>query len=195
MTLNIAVVGHISRQDRAEELAASLGAELFLDRLTLGATWNHLRALNWGAEKTGHLIVLEDDAEPVPGFLELAAAWIDHHPEDLTSFYLGSGYLPAKPETVTTAIEEATTAGLDYVTFPRLFNAVCYTLPTRTITDLRMRTRDPADTGLGRAWTASTRRGILYSLPSYVDHADITSVENPGRRNIPRKAYQVHAGL
>jgi hypothetical protein len=195
MNLHIAVVGHTTRQERAERLAESLGAELFIDHLTLGATWNHLRALNWGAGKPGHLIVLEDDAEPVNGFVDLAADWIERHPEELTSFYLGTGHLPAKPEVVTSALMGADASGSDHVTFPRLYNAVAYTLPTPQIAHLHLRTRGVADTGLGQRWVAKTGRPIYYTTPSYVNHADITSVENPRRTHPPRKAYRIHEGL
>jgi hypothetical protein len=195
MNLHIAVVGHATRQERAERLAESLGAELFIDHLTLGATWNHLRALNWGATKPGHLIALEDDAEPVTGFADLAAQWIEHHPEELTSFYLGTGHLPSKPETVTAALVGADASGSDHVTFPRLYTAVAYAIPTHTIPTLRLNTRGVADTGLGQRWVAKTGRPIYYTVPSYVEHADVTSVENPRRTHPQRKAYRLHAGL
>lgn len=191
----IAVVGHIKRLEQATALAESLNAELFLDHLTLGPTFGHLNALNWGAGKTGHLIVLEDDAQPVPGFLNLASDWIDRHPEDLTSFYLGTGYLPTKPETVTNAIREADATGADHVTFERLFSAVAYTLPTHRIDGLKLGIKTVADTGLGRQWTMTTRRPIYYTIPSLADHADLPSIANPARPHKSRKAVRIHAGM
>lgn len=193
MTIHVAVVGHINRQAQAEALAASLGAELFLDRLTLGPTFGHLNALNWGASKTGHLIVIEDDAQPVPGFLNIASKWIDQHPEELTSFYLGTGYLPSKPEIVTKAVSEAEATGSDHVTFERLYTAVTYTLPTRRIADLKMSAKDVADTSLGIRWKTLTKRPIFYTIPSLVDHADTPSIHRPNRTVKPRKALRLHA--
>jgi hypothetical protein len=191
MTLHIAVVGHIARQERAEALAASLGAELFLDRLTLGATWNHLRAINWGAEKAGHLIVLEDDAQPVPGFLDLAGDWISCHPDNLTSFYLGTGKPPQYQARIQTEITTADAAGTDHIILPHLIHAVAYTLPTDIIPALTLNPRRAADTGLGGAWFATTRKPVLYTLPSLVDHEDGASVEQSTKTIPSRKAWRI----
>lgn len=191
MTLHLAVVGHVSRLEQAEALAARFDAELFIDHLTLGSTWNHLRALNWGATKAGHLMVLEDDAEPVDGFLNLAGEWIDSHPDDLTSFYLGTGYPPQYQPKIAAKLTEAT----DHITLPTLIHAVAYALPCSSIPGLPLTVSRPADYGLGQAWTRHTRRQVLYTVPSLVDHADTPSIENAGRRHTPRKAWRLHEGV
>jgi len=190
VTIHVAVIGHHSRQEPAETLAATLDAELFIDRLTLGATWNHLRALNWGAGKTGHLIVLEDDAQPVSGFLDLASDWICRHPDDLTSFYLGTGKPTSYQARIQAAITEATTNGTDHITLPQLIHGVAYTLPTTATPKLTHNLRSAADFGLGRAWSTTTRRPILYTLPSLVDHADGPSIQQRGKVTPTRKAWR-----
>lgn len=189
--IHVAVVGHISRQRQAENLASSVGGELFLDNLTLGATWNHLRALNWAAPKQGHLIVLEDDAQPVKGFLELARQWIKQHPYDLTSFYLGTG----KPPQYQAAIIQALALAPEYITLPTLVHAVAYVLPCEKISSLPLSTRKVADYGLGNAWTRTTGRPVLYTTPSLVDHADTPSVEQAGRTLPTRRAWALHEGM
>jgi len=186
--IHVAVVGHASRQRTAEALAESLGAELFIDHLTVGATWNHLRALNWADARSGHVLVVEDDALPVPGFLDLAGAWLEQHPDDLTSFYLGTSYPPNYQPQIAKAIEQAG----DHITLPTLIHAVAYALPCRQIARLPLSVKKPADYGLGAAWVRHTRRRPLYTVPSLVDHADGASVENTGRRPLPRRAWRLH---
>lgn len=189
--IHYAVIGHINRQQQAVDLAASLDAELFIDNLTLGATWNHLRALNWGATKTGHLAVLEDDAQPVPGFRNLAPEWTDRHPLDLISYYLGTGYPPQYQQKIVAALAQADRDERDYITLPTLIHAVAYVLPCTAIPTLPLSTRRVADYGLGQAWSKATGRPPIYTVPSIVDHADIPSVENPTRRLAARKAWRL----
>ncbi len=191
--IHVAVVAHVSRQPRAESLADSLGAELFLDRLTPGATFGHLNALNWGASKDGHLLVLEDDAEPVEGFLALAAEWINRYPDQLISFYLGTSYPPQYQGKIADALAQADRESRDYIdSLPTFIHAVAYSLPCQRIPTLRLNTRKAADYGLGHAWTTTTGRRPIYTVPSLVDHADMQSIENTGRRQHPRKAWRVH---
>jgi hypothetical protein len=191
MTIHIAVVGHVSRQSRAEALAASLNAELFLDRLTLGATFGHLNALNWGAQFDGHLIILEDDAQPVEGFLDLATQWIDSHSQDLTSFYLGTGRPPGHQPRIHAALDLADVTKTDHIALPNLIHAVAYSIPCQTIPALKLSLATVADFGLGRAWHSHTKRPVLYSIPSYVDHADTDSIVRPRANTPPRKAWRL----
>src|SRR5690606_23950461 len=88
--LVVAVVAHPARVAAADQLAAFLGAEVFLDSAGLGAWGNHARALAWAAEQdASHVIVVQDDAEPVPRFLELAAGAIERRPVGPIGFYVG----------------------------------------------------------------------------------------------------------
>lgn len=182
--LHFAVIGHHSRQQRAEQLAKQLGAKLFLDHLTLGSSWNHLRALNWGSTLTGHLIVLEDDAEPVPDFTTRAEAFLTSHPDELVSFYLGTD-TRRHQRNVPAWLEAADTEGIDHLTHPNLLHAVAYAIPCHRIRELRFRHRLVADEMITQAWPDR----VTYTIPSYVDHADITSVEN--QPSTPRKAWRL----
>lgn len=184
--IHIAVVGHHSREAHAQRLADTLNAHLFMDRLTLGATWNHLRALNWATQLSGHLIVLEDDAEPVPGFMNLATEAITRHPEDLISFYLG---------TDTRRLQRDITLDADYYPFRTLLHAVAYSLPIATIPTLKVSTRRVADEAIGSAWMAAQRRPILHATTSLVQHADAPSVEQAGRPRPPRRAWRLYEGV
>lgn len=59
-----------------------------------GANWNHRRAIVWAAEQTCRVVVLEDDALPVHGFTEKITEWLTRFPDDMLSFYLGTGRPP-----------------------------------------------------------------------------------------------------
>lgn len=184
MTLHIAVVAHHSRQPRAERLATQLDAELFLDHLTLGSGWNHLRALNWGSQLTGHLLVLEDDAEPCNHFITHTAAAIAEHPDDLISYYLGTDTRPHQKH-IPTWLDEAHEQDRNYLTHNHLLHGVAYSIPCHRIPTLHFNTKRVADDMVDRAWKGR----VIYTIPSHVDHADEPSIENQPRR--PRKAWTV----
>ena len=67
--IKFVVVGHHSRRTQAAALATSLQAHLLIDEGENGANWNHRRALEWAAAQIFRVVVVEDDAEPVPNFL------------------------------------------------------------------------------------------------------------------------------
>ncbi|MDV5555552.1 hypothetical protein QM162_25945, partial [Enterobacter hormaechei] len=66
--IKFVVVGHVSRIVHAQRLAAMLDAHLLIDDGNHGANWNHRRALEWTAEQTCRVVVVEDDAMPVDLF-------------------------------------------------------------------------------------------------------------------------------
>jgi len=188
--IHVAVVGHVSRQARAEALAGKLGAELFLDRLTLGSTHNHLRALNWGAELDGHLVVLEDDALPVDGFLTLAASYLDRFPDRVLSWYLGTDTRPHQ-RFIPGWLELAEREGRDWCAHPKLLHAVSYAMSCDMVRSLTYKaTRFAADEMISEALRSAEAGPVIYTIPSLVDHADEQSIENPNR-GVARKAWRI----
>lgn len=186
MTVHVAVIGHHSRQAQAEHLTATLNGRLFLDEAEHGARWNHDRALQWGRALQGHLLVVEDDAIPSPLFLEHATQWVQNNPDDLTSYYLGTGYPPSyQPQ-----IERLLAKAVDRIHLPTLIHAVAYSIPCRRIPSVGP---GKADLALGKAWRQATGRPILYTVPSLVDHADTDSIQNAGHRTLPRRAHRIGA--
>lgn len=183
--MHLAVIGHHSRQERAEQLANSLGATLFLDEADHGPTWNHLRALEWAAGE--RILVLEDDALPVEGFHAKAQAWIDCHPDDLISFYLGTGH----PIQWMRRVDEQWGNDADHVTLPTLIHGVCYTIPRVSILE-HIDKRRPADYGIGDAWKRLTGRHVVYPKRSIVDHDEqqpsITQAQRGRTPRSPRHA-------
>lgn len=169
------VVGHHTRIGHAQRLAAMLDAHLLIDDGNHGANWNHRRALEWAAEQTCRVVVLEDDAIPVPLFAELVVDWLTRFPEALVSFYLGTGRPPQYQMQIAERLIVADKTQADYLTLPRLIHGVCYSVPPQHIERVLSRwdSSKPADYAVGDAWDGS----VVYPCYSLVDHADGEPVE------------------
>ncbi|MDU1609372.1 MAG: hypothetical protein E6853_08150, partial [Enterobacter sp.] len=124
--IKFVVVGHHSRTGHAQRLAALLDAHLLIDDGNRGANWNHCRALEWAAEQTCRVVVLEDDAIPVAGFTDLVGEWLYRFPDSLVSFYLGTGRPPQYQMQVAERLIVADKTRSDFITLPRLIHGVCY---------------------------------------------------------------------
>lgn len=183
--MRVAVIGHHSRQERAENLADTLGATLFLDTGDHGPTWNHLRALEWADGE--RILILEDDALPVPDFQARAQAWITRFPDDLLSLYLGTGH----PRQWMRRVDEQWDNGHDHVTLTTLIHAVCYTIPPTPGLHTNVDPARPIDFALGDAWRTLTGRDVIYPKRSLVQHDDIPSINSHPRQ--PRRARQLLA--
>ncbi|WP_438287001.1 hypothetical protein [Enterobacter hormaechei] len=169
------VVGHHTRLGHAQRLAALLDAHLLIDDGNHGANWNHRRALEWAAEQTCRVVVLEDDAIPVPLFAELVVDWLTRFPEALVSFYLGTGRPPQYQIQIAERLIVADKTQADYITLPRLIHGVCYSVPPQHIERVLSRwdSSKPADYAVGDAWGGS----VVYPCYSLVNHADLPTVE------------------
>ncbi|MCI0246190.1 UNVERIFIED_ASMBLY: hypothetical protein E7W50_13600, partial [Cronobacter sakazakii] len=108
------MVAHHSRHEQAKKLAESLDAYLLVDENSSGANWNHYRALQWAAEQSCRVVVLEDDALPVEGFQALATEWLSRFPDSLISFYLGTGRPPQYQLEIATKLIAADRERADY---------------------------------------------------------------------------------
>ena len=89
--IKFVVVSHHSRTGHAQRLAALLDAHLLIDDGNHGANWNHHRALQWAAEQSSRVVVLEDDALPVRGFMDQVAVWLARFPCHMLSFTSAPG--------------------------------------------------------------------------------------------------------
>ena len=169
------VVGHHSRHKQALRLAESLGAVLLIDSGDHGANWNHRRALEWAACQPCRVVVLEDDALPVSGFTELAVEWLARFPDDMLSFYLGTGRPPQYQMQIAERLIVADKTRADYITLSRLIHGVCYSVPPEHVQRVLSRwdNSKPADYAVGDAWGGL----VVYPCYSLVDRADFESVE------------------
>ncbi|HFN3767955.1 hypothetical protein [Enterobacter hormaechei] len=190
--IKFVVVGHVSRIVHAQRLAAMLDAHLLIDDGNHGANWNHRRALEWAAEQTCRVVVLEDDAIPVPLFAELVVDWLTRFPEALVSFYLGTGRPPQYQIQIAERLIVADKTQADYITLPRLIHGVCYSVPPQHIERVLSRwdSSKPADYAVGDAYSGA----VVYPCYSLVDHADGVPVErhpDSAQRTERRRAWRI----
>jgi hypothetical protein len=190
--MKFVVVGHHTRSFAAVRLANSIGAHLLIDDESRGANWNHRRAIEWAAQQDCRVVIIEDDALLVDGFVEKASAWIDRFPDDLCSFYLGTGRPPQYQPVIAQRLIEADRHRWDCISLPRLIHGVCYSPPQAAIAGIlaRWSSSKPADYAVGDAYGAS----VIYPCYSLVDHADVSTVERHPDNEIRterRKAWRL----
>ncbi|ENB7197935.1 hypothetical protein ABIH54_004613 [Enterobacter bugandensis] len=186
------VVGHHSRTGYAQRLAAMLDAHLLIDDGNRGANWNHRRAIEWAAGQPCRVVVLEDDALPVEGFTETVTDWLARFPDDMLSFYLGTGRPPQYQMQIAERLIVADKTRADYITLSRLIHGVCYSVPPEHVQRVLSRwdNSKPADYAVGDAWGGS----VIYPCYSLVDHADGEPVErhpDSAARTERRRAWRL----
>lgn len=190
--MKFVVVAHHTRSYAAALLARSLDAHLLIDDESRGANWNHRRAIEWAAQQECRVVIVEDDAQPVEGFQPLVAQWLERFPDDLVSFYLGTGRPPQYQPVIAQRLIEADRHRWDCITLPRLIHGVCYSPPRAALAGILSRwdTAKPADFAVGDAYGA----GIIYPCYSLVDHADASTVEQHADKQMRierRKAWRL----
>lgn len=116
-------------------------------------------------------IIMEDDAIPVVGFVELAEFWCGQLPDHLISFYLGT----SRPHKWQGRVDLALATTFDpYIELPTLIHGVCYSIPPNEVTRVLENMQGPeADYAIGRGWG----RPVVYPVESLVEHRDGTPVE------------------
>ncbi|EOC4159693.1 hypothetical protein ACT0BH_000432 [Enterobacter hormaechei] len=190
--IKFVVVSHHTRIGQAQRLAALLDAHLLIDDGHHGANWNHRRAIEWAAEQSCRVVVLEDDALPVPDFIERVGEWLNGFPETLVSFYLGTGRPPQYQMQIAERLIVADKIQDDYITLPRLIHGVCYSVPPQHIERVLSRwdISKPADYAVGDAYGGA----VVYPCYSLVDHADGVPVErhpDSAQRIERRRAWRI----
>lgn len=173
--MKFCVVGHHSRRDMAMRLADSLDALTLIDDGDHGANWNHRRAIEWASQQDCRVVILEDDALPLPGFTESVGDWLTRFPDNLISFYLGTGRPPQYQQQIAASLIDADKRRGDYITMDRLIHGVCYSPPASGLSRIMQnwnRTK-AADYAVGDALGGK----VIYPCYSLVDHADGVTVE------------------
>ncbi|WP_409247385.1 hypothetical protein [Enterobacter hormaechei] len=191
--IKFVVVGHHIRLGHAQRLAAMLDAHLLIDDGNHGANWNHRRALEWASWQDCRVVIIEDDASPVPDFIEQVSEWLNRFPESLVSFYLGTGRPPQYQIQIAERLIVADKTQADYITLPRLIHGVCYSVPPQHIERVLSRwdSSKPADYAVGDAYGGA----VVYPCYSLVDHADGEPVErhpDSAPRTERRRAWRMH---
>lgn len=191
MNVKVLVTAHTSRIEAAKKLCEQFDAAMFLDDGTLGEPGNTRAALRWAeTQDASHIIILQDDAQPVDGFLELAAAAIAERPQHVISYYLGTGR-PLQ-DRFAPLVAEADSTGARWIDFTRLVWGVAWSIPTSHLRSLNAwldaRQSTPTDTETGH-WTRFNRIPVTHTWPSLADHADNGSLIH--NRDEPRKAWRL----
>lgn len=191
MNFITAVTAHTSRRTQARKLCRDLDAWMFLDDGTLGEPGNTRRLLQWAQHVDAtHLIVLQDDAQPVNGFLEHAYAAIEERPAHLISYYLGTGR-PLQ-DYIARQVAQADANGDRWIDTTRLIWGVAWSTPTQYLPELNAwlaaHPDKPTDTQVGH-WTRFNRTPVTHTWPSLADHTDAESLIR--QREEPRKAWRV----
>lgn len=174
--IKFAIVAHASRFNMAMALAEILpNYQIFVDHESKGANANHLRALRWASIQDCRVVITEDDAMLVDGFTDKVAAWLNRFPDDLLSFYLGTGRPPQYQLEVATKLIDSDQRQTDYIIMSRLIHGVCYSIPKHHVSDVLTRwdSAKPADYAVGDAYGGR----VIYPCYSLVDHMDSDTVE------------------
>ncbi|EPZ6091164.1 hypothetical protein ACXHH8_000845 [Enterobacter roggenkampii] len=173
--IKFVVVGHHSRLGHAQRLAALLDAYLLIDDDNHGANWNHRRAIEWAAEQPCRVVVLEEDALPMQGFTDKVTEWLVRFPDDMLSFYLGTGRPPQYQMQIAERLINADKVRSDFIMLQRLIHGVCYSIPPQSISRVLSQwdSSKPADYAVGDAYGGA----VVYPCYSLVDHADGEPVE------------------
>jgi hypothetical protein len=191
--LSFAVMAHLDRLEQARRLADQLGASLAVDSGGLGENANGDVAWTLHDEHADWHVVLQDDAQPVDGFAEHAAAALEHAPRTAVSFYVGTGR--PRQESVERAVHVADATDVAWLTHPTLLWGVAVAMPTEHVAPFLAWARSnrlPYDRRIGAYWQRA-RIPVRYTWPSLVDHADGPSLlRHPwGPPKAPRRAWRL----
>lgn len=193
----IGVVAHTARQTQARNLARTVSAAvLSIDDGALGCDANHSRVwralLDLARSDQQWLVVLEDDAQPIPDFTRQLAHAFHWAPTPIVSFYLGTSRPPQHQPAIRRAIHNAARVGAAWITSPHLYHAVAAAIKAVDVAHMLPRlSADPIDEAITH-WAMRTRRCVSYTWPSIVDHTDQpTLVKHRDRqpRTKPRHAW------
>lgn len=185
------IITHPKRLNQAIDLALKLPkgcVKVYVDEQEQGAKWNHFRALQDPPQSptTTHIIVLEDDALPVPNFDKKALKWVINRPDDFISLYLGTGRPKLWQQKVDYILSTMKNVHhMSFISLTALIHAVAYIVPVNQLQRFKqVPETSQADFALGQAWG----KPIVYPVWSLVDHEDAEPVQFDVRERLPRKA-------
>lgn len=116
------------------------------------------------------IVVLEDDAIPVPDFRAQLAQALTAAPTPVVSLYLGRKRPPQWQQRVSAALRRTFADDACWITANHMLHAVAIAVRADLVPSLLAhRTRLPWDEHFT---TWAQRHGVSYTVPSLVDHAD-----------------------
>ena len=176
----VGVVAHTLRADQARQLAKTVNANfLSIDDGSLGCDDNHEAVqAHLAALTSTWSVILEDDAQPVPGFRQQLVEALPLSPSPIVSMYLGKCRPPWAQRHVQSAIEAADLENADWIIGTHLLHGVGYAIRTELLPSLmHYPTPLPVDQHITR-WAQAFGHTIAYTWPSLVDHKDQPTIVN-----------------
>jgi GR25 family glycosyltransferase involved in LPS biosynthesis len=190
MTHSIGIVAHKDRKGLALDLSERVDADMIsIDDGYLGCDTNHKivwkNLLDFEAQ---WLVVLEDDAVPVPDLRGQLDDMLQASPTNVVGLYLGRMRQPKHQSQIFAATQQADAVDAHWIVGTYCFNtvgiAIRYSLVPEMLANLQAYL--PIDQAIGR-WLRTKGHTIAYAWPSPLDHADLpTLVQHPdGRERRP----------
>lgn len=183
------IQAHPSRAHLHGRLLASLEpiqTEVFAHESSPPDPWeNYKRCLDYRGAAS-HLLIVQDDCIPAPGFVDAAKKIASANPDTPVCLFMGA--FPASTATrVRRAKPEVRYVPLGLTSFMPL---VCVLWPSHVAraffdwsTTARGMTR--ADDGNAARWLRATRQQVLVAVPSIVQHDDGEPSVKGGRDHVP----------
>lgn len=188
MRLTIAIVAHQHRRRMAEELAATVGAELVVWDSGDGARETHERAWREVGESVDSTddshwgMVIEDDARPIGEFRRCMTEALNWAPSSVVSAYLGRGRpaqwqhsiakVMANPDADWLVTRHVLSGVGLAVRADRIPDLIEYTQPSRTHQHpaaIKHRWEEPMDEAMSH-WVEHRGLPVAYTHPSLLDH-------------------------
>jgi len=193
----VGIVAHDSRADQARALADTVGADvLSVDDGSLGCDDNHDLVLSrLSSTKADWVVILGDDAAPIPDFRGEVTCALTAAPTPIVSLYLGRQRPPWAQKPAEKATSLADEQDADWIVASHLLHGVGYAIRTHLIPSLmNYWTPLPVDQHI-TAWAQSQGHLIAYTWPCLVDHADQpTIVDHPDNQPRPPGRVAHRAG-
>lgn len=198
----VRIVTHPSRLLQAVALQDALRREKFaevaviLDKDSEGARETHLRAITAPVEdpEVTHILIIEDDAKPVPHFRQKLTTYLEKSPNDLISVYLGTSKPAGWQRRVDAMLTGEEVEGNTLV-LSALIHGVAYSLPVHAQKIYSANSDTPpleqADYHVGQIWFNATQRPIIYTVFSLVQHDDGGKSINTPNTYVLRVARQL----
>lgn len=109
------------------------------------------------------------------GFTDKVTDWLVRFPDDMLSFYLGTGRPPQYQKEIAGMLVDADRVCGDHIVLSKLIHGVCYSPPHGRLARMLNAWNKTlaADYAVGEAFGGR----VIYPCYSLVDHADLQTVE------------------